>query len=75
MKSKTRRFANIVLFTLTAAWHFGVVAAPAANRDRSFDSGWRFLRADAPGAGDAGKITLKAEADGLKGATVVVKTH
>ena len=33
---------------------FAIVAAGAAdaseNRDRSFDTGWRFLRADAPGA-------------------------
>jgi len=28
----------------------GALAATDANRDRSFDSGWRFLRADAPGA-------------------------
>jgi hypothetical protein len=51
MNSKFRRFANIVLFTITATWHSGVLAGPAAdNRDRSFDFGWRFLRADAPGA-------------------------
>ena len=52
MKMKTRRFARFVLFT---SWPGGVSAlwprTPAANsRDRSFDSGWRFLRADAPGA-------------------------
>jgi len=44
------RFAKIVLFTAAVAWQFGAVAAPAANRDHSFDSDWRFLRADAPGA-------------------------
>jgi beta-galactosidase len=49
---KTHRFARFALFTTMAGWCFGALAAdPAANnRDRSFDSGWRFLRADAPGA-------------------------
>jgi beta-galactosidase len=36
---------------VAAAWPFSILAAAAAgNRDRSFDSDWRFLRADAPGA-------------------------
>lgn len=52
MKSKTRRFARIVLVALLTGSSCGASAAsPAtASRDRSFDSGWRFLRADAPGA-------------------------
>lgn len=50
MKGKTRPLAKLLLFTLMAAWHSDVAAAPAAQRDRSFDSGWCFLRAEAPGA-------------------------
>jgi len=51
MKSKSLCFAIIILSTVAAGWRFGFQAAPAAgNRERSFDSDWRFLRADAPGA-------------------------
>ena len=51
MKMKMRRFAGLVLLTITVLC-FGAATAHAAagNRERSFDSGWRFLRADAPGA-------------------------
>jgi beta-galactosidase len=47
---------RFVLFTVLAGCCFGALAAePAANtRDRSFDSGWRFLRADALGAEASG---------------------
>jgi hypothetical protein len=96
---------------ITCAGAFG--ASLAVNGERSFDSDWCFLRADAPVSGvgelaatgspapnddssfrlpirktyqgrclailrpqgDAGKITLKAEADGVKAATVVVLTQ
>jgi len=54
MKSKTRRFARIVLVALLTGWSCGALAASTASRDRSFDSGWRFLRADAPGAEASG---------------------
>jgi len=52
MKIKALCFARLVLFAIMAG---RCCVAPAANsaattRDRSFDSGWRFLRADAPGA-------------------------
>jgi beta-galactosidase len=50
MKNISLRLAMIVLITLTSALHFDVLAASTTNRDRSFDSDWRFLRADAPGA-------------------------
>lgn len=52
MKTKTTCFATLGLFALfAAALNIGASAATAAeNRDRSFDTGWRFLRADAPGA-------------------------
>ena len=45
-------FARLVVFAILAGWCCAALtAAPAAgHRDRSFDSGWRFLRADAPGA-------------------------
>jgi len=47
---KISRFVRLELFAVMAGvWCFVVVTA-AANRDGSFDSGWRFLRADAPGA-------------------------
>jgi len=51
MKMKALRFATLALFVFMAG---RCCAAPAANsaatsRDRFFDSGWRFLRADAPG--------------------------
>ena len=50
------RFRTVSRHAITVAtWICLVSAAIAAdvtggNRDRSFDSGWRFLRADAPGA-------------------------
>jgi beta-galactosidase len=44
------RFATLGLFAIIAAG----AADAAENRDRSFDSGWRFLRADAPGAEASG---------------------
>ncbi len=48
---KLRLFAKLVLLATLAGGCGGLAADPAANtRDRSFDSGWRFLRADAPGA-------------------------
>jgi beta-galactosidase len=52
MKMKIRRFATIGLFAIiAAALSLGSAKSSAAeNLDRSFDSGWRFLRADAPGA-------------------------
>src|SRR5581483_3527235 len=52
MKSRPRFFANLILLMLTTVRPFGLLAADfaASDRDRSFDSGWRFLRADAPGA-------------------------
>jgi beta-galactosidase len=52
MKVKTRHFERFVRFTIMAGWCCGALAAaPATNtRERSFDSGWRFWRADAPGA-------------------------
>src|ERR1039457_1892620 len=52
MKMKIRRFTTLGLFAISAAaWSLGSGEAYAAeNLDRSFDSGWRFLRADAPGA-------------------------
>jgi Alpha-L-fucosidase C-terminal domain/Alpha-L-fucosidase len=40
-----------LLVAIVAGWCLGALASPAAgNRDRSFDSDWRFLRADAPSA-------------------------
>ena len=51
MKSKTYRLVPIVLATILTGLSLGAFAASTvASRDRSFDSGWRFLRADAPGA-------------------------
>jgi beta-galactosidase len=52
MKMKTLRFARLVLFVIMAG---RCCVAPAADsaataRERSFDSDWRFWRADAPGA-------------------------
>ncbi|HSH92866.1 MAG TPA: beta galactosidase jelly roll domain-containing protein, partial [Roseimicrobium sp.] len=35
---------------IAAAFNVGVAQAAPETRDRSFDSGWHFLRADAPGA-------------------------
>ena len=56
-----------VTFFVLAAGCVGAVGADrvAGNRERSFDSDWRFLRADAP----------NAEADGVKAATIIVKTR
>src|SRR5262249_33903097 len=43
----TRKFSKGLFFCLFAV----VLAAPAATRETtSFDAGWRFLKADAPGA-------------------------
>ncbi|MEO8615243.1 MAG: glycoside hydrolase family 2 TIM barrel-domain containing protein [Luteolibacter sp.] len=52
MEIKTRQSVRVMFLVILAGWSCGVLtAAPAANdRERSFDSGWRFLRADAPGA-------------------------
>lgn len=51
MKTRTHCFISIPLVAVLAALNCGTSAASAATgRDRSFDSGWRFLRADAPGA-------------------------
>jgi beta-galactosidase len=52
MKTKALRFARLVVFVIMVGRCCAAPAADsaAASRDRSFDSGWRFLRADAPGA-------------------------
>src|ERR1039457_5852715 len=52
MKMKIRRLAWLALVTaVTGALYSAAVTANAAdNRARSFDSGWRFLCVDAPGA-------------------------
>jgi len=51
MRSKPRCLAKVVVFTPVAAWHCHVLPATiAVNRDSSFDSAWRFLRAAVPGA-------------------------
>ena len=52
MKMKALRFARLALFAIMAGRCCVALAADSAviSRDRSFDSGWRFLRADAPGA-------------------------
>ena len=50
MKLKALHFAALALFAVMA----GRCCAATGNRDRSFDAGWRFLRADAPGAEVAG---------------------
>ena len=73
---KIPRFATLGLLAMVAAGG----ADAAEKRDRSFDFGCRFLRADAPGADTPdfdhspwSNITLlKAEADNLKSATVTV---
>ena len=56
MKMKTSRFGKHALLTLVTGCCFGALATAAtvANRDRSFDSDWRFVRADALGAEAAG---------------------
>jgi beta-galactosidase len=52
MKIKTSRFGKHALLTIVTGCCFGALATAAtvANRDRSFDSDWRFVPADAPGA-------------------------
>ena len=52
MKMKIRHLANLMLvLSITGVLATAVRTADAAdNRDRSFDAGWHFLRADAPGA-------------------------
>jgi beta-galactosidase len=53
MKMKNLHFARLAWFAIMAGWCCAAPAADSAatkNRDRSFDSGWRFLRADAPDA-------------------------
>jgi beta-galactosidase len=69
-----------VHFTVTGAGELAATGSPAPNDASSFHLPVRktyqgrclaILRPQ----GDAGKITLKAEADGLKAATVVVKTR
>ena len=49
---KNLRLAKFVVLAITAGWYCTVPAAnsTATSHDRSFDSDWRFLRADAPGA-------------------------
>jgi len=56
MKMNIRRLAGFAwVITVTGVLYSGAVIANAAeSRDRSFDSGWRFLRADAAGAEAAG---------------------
>ena len=67
-------------FTITGAGELAATGSPAPNDPSSFHVPvrktfeGRCLAIVRP-KGDAGKITLKAEADGLKGATVVVKTQ
>ena len=52
MKGKFLRLARLFCSILIAGLCCGALASTAVIniRDRSFDSGWRFLRADAPGA-------------------------
>ena len=52
MKIKIPRLTTLGLLALVAvSLNIGALAAIATeSRERSFDSGWRFLRADAPGA-------------------------
>jgi len=72
---KIPSFGTLGLLAMVAAGG----ADAAEKRDRSFDSGCRFLRADAPArihpisTTTRGPITLlKAEADKLKSATLTV---
>jgi len=69
-----------IRFTVTGAGELAATGSPAPNDASSFHLPTRktfqghclaILRPQ----GDAGKITLKAEADDLKAATVVIKTH
>ena len=50
------RFTKAVLTTIAVGilYSAAMTAHAADNRDRSFDSGWRFLRAEAPGAEASG---------------------
>ncbi|HZC23950.1 MAG TPA: hypothetical protein VE866_11475 [Candidatus Binatia bacterium] len=51
MRTNIRRLALVLAATMAGVLYSVAVTAQAAdNRDRSFDAGWRFLRADAPGA-------------------------
>ena len=51
IKSKSYCLTSVLWFTLLITLPFGMVAAPTTGgRDRPFDSDWRFLRSDAPGA-------------------------
>jgi beta-galactosidase len=56
MKMKIHRFSRLVLATTVTGilYSAAVIADAAGNRDRCFDTGWRFLRADAPGSEAAG---------------------
>jgi beta-galactosidase len=56
MKMNIRRLAWLALVTtVTGVLYSAAMTADAAdNRDRSFDAGWHFLRADASGAETAG---------------------
>jgi beta-galactosidase len=69
-----------IRFTITGAGELAATGSPAPNDASSFHLPVRktfegrclaILRPK----GDAGKITLKAEADGVKAATIVVKTR
>jgi len=69
-----------IRFTVTGAGELAATGSPAPNDASSFHVPTRktfqgrclaILRPQ----GNAGKITLKAEADGLKATTIVVKTH
>jgi beta-galactosidase len=72
MKSKTYRLVLIGLATILTGLSLGAFAASTvASRDRSFDSGWRFLRADAPGA----ETSAFDDSTWLKPATVVVQAR
>ena len=67
-------------FTVSGAGELAATGSPAPNDASSFHlpvrktCQGRCLAILRP-KGDAGKITLKAEADGVKSATVVVKTR
>src|ERR1035437_3782539 len=56
MNMKTLRFAKLALFAIVAGRCCAALAADSTvdTRDRSFDLGWHFLRADASGAEAAG---------------------
>jgi beta-galactosidase len=77
---KTCGFAKAVLFTVTGAGELAAVGSSAPNDASSFHVP---LRKNYQGrciailrpTGSAGKIILKAEADGLKAATIEVQTQ